>query len=171
MKIVMHRVVVIGNAAGGKSTMSKKLSVSQGLPLYTVDKFQWKPDMTHIPQRELEQPLRTLTEREHWIIDGWGPWELIEERFEKADTIILIDHPVWIHFWWAFKRLVKAIFSPKRGNYNLIVVAGRFLKIIWMIHKKARPRLLNLVDAYREDKRVYHIKSPRTLKDFELRHC
>lgn len=39
----MSRVVIIGNAEGGKSALTKKLAQAKGLPAYDVDKYQWDP--------------------------------------------------------------------------------------------------------------------------------
>ncbi len=38
----MKKVAVFGNAGGGKSTLSKRLSEITGLPLYVLDKIQYQ---------------------------------------------------------------------------------------------------------------------------------
>jgi adenylate kinase family enzyme len=37
----MTRVAIIGNAAGGKSTLADKISAARGLPCIEVDKLLW----------------------------------------------------------------------------------------------------------------------------------
>lgn len=39
----MKRIAVIGNAGGGKSTLCRKLSKAKNIPLYPIDRIQWKP--------------------------------------------------------------------------------------------------------------------------------
>jgi len=39
----MTRIAIIGNAGGGKSTISRKLRDSLRLPLHPIDQLQWRP--------------------------------------------------------------------------------------------------------------------------------
>ena len=171
----MGRVSIIGNAAGGKSTLCKKLKVAKSLPLFAVDKLQWKPGWIPVPREDVASGIKKIIIRDKWIIDGWGPWETIEERFEKSDTIILIDHKVLIHFWWAAKRQVKALLFPdsieKPEGCDLAPMTLEMFKMIWMIHKTMRPRLLQLVEEFRNKVDIFHIRSPRELKRFMARYC
>ena len=171
----MGRVIVIGNAGGGKSTLSRALSKSKGLPLHAVDKIQWKPGWTPASKKEVEEKLNEIIGDDFWIIDGWGSWATIEKRFNASDTIIFVDHSLVIHFWWALKRQIAALFFPenldKPEGCNLLDINCRMFKMIWTIHRKLRPRLLDLVNAYKGSKNVYHIKSPTKLRRFMLQHC
>jgi hypothetical protein len=40
--IIVARIVVIGNAAGGKSTLARHLAHRRGLPLFEVDRLLWQ---------------------------------------------------------------------------------------------------------------------------------
>jgi adenylate kinase family enzyme len=171
----MCRATVIGNAGGGKSTLCKKLKESKQLPLYPVDKLQWNPGWTPVPPEQISEGIREIIKKEKWIIDGWGPWETIEERCEKSDTIILVDHRIWIHLWWAAKRQIKALFRPdsieKPEGCDLVPMTWKMFKMIWIIHRDLRPKLVALVERYKETKVVYHIRSPRELNAFIAQHC
>ncbi len=50
----MRRVAVIGNAAGGKSTLARALASVQGLPHHEVDAILWKPDWTAVPEADYD---------------------------------------------------------------------------------------------------------------------
>lgn len=39
----MKRVAVFGNIGGGKSRLSRQISAATNLPLYVLDKIQFKP--------------------------------------------------------------------------------------------------------------------------------
>ena len=45
-------VAVIGNAAGGKSTLCRQLSHARKLPYFPVDKIQWRPGWQLVPESE-----------------------------------------------------------------------------------------------------------------------
>ena len=171
----MSRVAIIGNAGGGKSTLAKKLSKSKGLPLYPVDKIQWKPKWTPAPQEEIRSKLDQLIEKELWIIDGWGPWDCLEKRFEAADTIIFVDFPLRIHFWWAAKRQLKAVFMPwtieKPTGCNLVPITFRMFQMIWTIHRESLPKLSKMVDSFRGSRDVIHLRSLSDLQRFQSQHC
>jgi adenylate kinase family enzyme len=95
----MTRVAIIGNAGGGKSTLGRRLAARYDLPLFSVDQVQWQPNWIPAPPEELARELDHIASGERWIIDGWGPWTSIEQRFNAADTIVFIDLPLWVHFW------------------------------------------------------------------------
>ena len=109
----MSRVAIIGNACGGKTTLAIKLSRALRINVYLVDKIQWKPNCHRTPLAELKKKRNEILATNRWIIDGWSSWDLIAERFEAADTIIFADYSIHIHYWRAFKRQIKAIFTPR----------------------------------------------------------
>lgn len=161
----MTRVAIIGNAGGGKSTVSRELSTMLGLPLYPVDQLQWRPGWQAIPKEEFAEAHAKLIAEPRWIIDGWGDFDAIEERFRQSDTIILVDYPLWRHYWWASKRQFMCLFRPRVDGppgCPMLPVTWPLLKMIWSIHKHALPRLRSLVSGYSNQRRVFHI---RTLAD------
>jgi adenylate kinase family enzyme len=170
----MRRVAVIGNAGGGKSTLCRALSTAHALPLFPVDHFQWKPGWVPAPYQEVKQRHDEILAHEQWIIDGWGPRDLIVARFDAADTIILVDHPLYIHYWWAIKRQVRCLFVPRHDGPEgcpMVPMTWPLLKMIWEIHYRARPQLLDLVNHYRDRKQVFHIRSPYELQCFVNDNC
>jgi len=172
-KGLITRVAVIGNAGGGKSMMCRKLSASLNIPLFPIDKIQWKPGWIPAPYAEVKTEHDRLIAQERWIIDGWGTFDLIETRFKEADTIIFVDHPLFVHYWWALKRQFACIFAPRMDGPDgcpMLPMTIPLLKMIWNIHFHLRPKLLELVNRYRSGKQVIHIKSPKELRLFMLRY-
>ena len=45
----MNRIVVIGSAGSGKSTLSQKLGQIYSLPVVHLDKYYWKPNWVATP--------------------------------------------------------------------------------------------------------------------------
>ena len=170
----MTRVAIIGNAGGGKSTLSRRLSQALGLELFAIDRIQWKPGWIAASPEELKSHHDAILARERWIIDGWGTQETIVARFEAADTIILVDHPLHVHYWWALKRQFKCLFQPREDGPEgcpMLPMTWPLLKMIWIIHRHARPPLLELVNSYRDKKQVVHIHSPHELHKFIQAYC
>ena len=169
-----NRIAIIGNAGGGKSTIARQLASAKDLPLHCLDLLLWKPGWQPTPQREFDRRHNELLRQERWIIDGVASWESVERRFECADTIIFVDHSLWVHYWWAIKRQFKSLFRQRTDfveNCPMLPMTGKLLRMIWHVHRRLRPKLTALVNEYRDEKWVYHITSPRQLREFAATHC
>ncbi len=165
----MTRIAVVGNAGGGKTYLCAKLGRSLGFPVFSFDAIQWRPGWVPTSPEEVERKHDEWIGQGTWIIDGFGSWEQIEARFEAADTIILVDHPLYIHYWWALKRQVQYAFRPRPDlpeNCPMLPVTWELLKMIRNVHRREMPRLRSMVGAMEGRKRVIRLTSPRQMKDF-----
>jgi hypothetical protein len=168
----MQRIAIIGNAGGGKSILARKLSMMLALPVHEIDLLQWKPGWTAASAAELKHAHDQWLAAPAWIIDGWGSWDAIMARFDLADTIIVIDFPLALHYWWAIKRHATCLFQSNPAwpppGCRALPVTWRLLKMIWQIHRTMRPQLLELAEQYDERARVIHIRSPHEMRRLVL---
>ena len=165
----MTRVMVIGNAGGGKSTMCRALSSAHALPYFAVDKIQWKPNWVLTPDPEFTNAHEALLSQERWLIDGYGYWSSVERRISEADTIIFVDHPIWIHYWWATKRQFKSLVVGRPDGPEgcpMFPVTIRLYRMMWWLHREMRPKLIAAIEARRDAARIIHIRSPKQLAEF-----
>ncbi|OLC19908.1 MAG: hypothetical protein AUH33_04810 [Chloroflexi bacterium 13_1_40CM_68_21] len=95
----MRRIAVIGKGGGGRSTLCRALRARLGLPVRDVDEVQWLPGWQRAPLDETPRTLDTWAAADSWIIDGFGPWPVIDRRMERADTIVYVDFPLRTHLW------------------------------------------------------------------------
>ena len=162
--------MVIGNGGGGKSTLARALSGAWDLPWIEVDRIQFAPGWVRVADDEVRSALAAVHRTERWLIDGFGPWDSIVERFARADTLIWVDHPLWVHFWWAAERQIAvALGQPRLGGpegCDLSEVTRQMFEAIGRVHDELRPRLLDLVDRHREGRTVHEIRSPEALDAF-----
>jgi hypothetical protein len=100
------RIVIIGNAAGGKSTLARQLARRRKLPVIEVDRLLWQPGWQLTPEADYARKHAEAIAQEGWVIDGLGRQESIAERLARSTEIILIDMPLWMHFWLAAERQV-----------------------------------------------------------------
>jgi hypothetical protein len=104
------------------------------------------------------------------VIDGWGPWPTLERRFTAADTIVLVDHPVWVHFWWAAERQIACARGVARPDgpegCDMLDVTPRLFKMIWDIDRNFMPRLRELISTFDHGRRIHRITSPEQLDAF-----
>lgn len=165
----MTRVMVIGNASGGKSTLSRTICAVHGLPHVELDQMLWKPNWQATPEAEFRQLHSAAISQDRWLIDGVGPWPCVETRIAACDTVVFIDLPLCLHFWWAAKRQAKSlIFGRADGppDCPMWPVTLRLFRMMWWLHREIRPRLLDLVGHHRDEIRMVHIKSRKELRAF-----
>jgi len=160
---------VIGNAGGGKSTMSRELCMLYKLPYFELDKIQWQPGYLQTPAKKYNEAHQSLIAGKRWLVDGYGSWSSVLERMDAADTIIVIDHHILIHYWWATKRQFKSLFNNgevQPGNSPPWRLTLKLYKMIWQLHRTQRSKLIDEVEQRSNIKRYIHIQSPSALKHF-----
>lgn len=165
----MKRVAIFGNAGGGKSTLARELAAITGLPLYVIDKLQFRPGGIAVPYEEYLQAHAALVNSDEWIIDGFGGIKPAWERFEAADTLIHVDLPLAVHAWWVTKRFVKGLFVAPRGwpeRSPLISSTISSYRVLWPCHSRLTPKYRSYVSKVAQHKRVFHLRSRRELKLF-----
>lgn len=166
----MRRIAIIGNAGGGKTTLARRLGDRLQVPVYQVDLLQWRPGWVRAPAEIIAATHERWLAQPAWVIDGWGSMPALAQRFERSDTIILVDFPLATHYWWAIKRQVRATLRPG-GDWpppgcSAWPVTGRLLRLMWQVHTEMRPPLLKLLDAFRERRQVLTLHSPAELRRF-----
>jgi adenylate kinase family enzyme len=164
MKI--QKIAVVGNIGGGKTKLSHRLAKLHGLPLYHVDSVQFLPDLKMRPNPESIALITEFEAQSSWVIDGYGPLELIENRFTRADRIVFIDLPLWQHLWWYSKRVFKNIFSqrkemPKGCSELKFSHIKRLYKQILTMHKQMRPELIKIFARENLKDKVVFVRNKR----------
>lgn len=143
------KIVVVGNIAGGKTELSRRLARVHSVPITHVDSLQFLPGMKIRPLDETRKALKSITDQENWLIDGYGPLDLIEKRFQMADHVVFVDFPIWRHYWWCTKRQIQNLWSRREelpeGCYELTYEhTMKLYKTLWQMHTKMRPELLRI---------------------------
>jgi hypothetical protein len=162
-----ERIAIIGNAAGGKSTLARQLAARFELPYVEVDSIQWGPSWELVPEGIVRAELARAQQDPRWVIDGFGPWPVIEARFSRADAIVFVDLPLWMHYEWAANRQLALMTGAARGfGERDAPPTGALFETMWRVHTDFRPRLLELVEAHRKHAQVFHITTPDELEAF-----
>jgi len=164
----MDRIAIVGNAGGGKSVLARALGEALGLPVHTVDDVQWRPGWTRAPLDEVAAAHAAWLVGPRWVIDGWGSWELMAERFAAADTIVLVDFPLRVHYRWAIKRQLECAVGLRRDwpppGCAALPITRELLRLMKRVHLEMRPRLVVLLDEPKLREKVVTLRSPRELR-------
>ena len=164
----MKRVAVFGNAGAGKSTLARRLAELTRLPLYVIDKLQFRDGGEAVPHEDYLEAHAELLRSDAWIIDGYGSIATAWDRFAKADTLVYIDLPLLTHYWWVTKRLAKGLFAAPEGwpaNSPLWSSSIQSYKVVGRCHRGLTPKYRQYV-AEATSKRVHHLKSGADITAF-----
>ncbi|WP_373999344.1 hypothetical protein [Bdellovibrio bacteriovorus] len=162
----IQKISVVGNAGGGKTALSRRLAEIHKLPLTHVDSIQFVAGMNIRPHKESISILTDVQNRDAWIIDGYGPLDIIEKRFRAADRVIFIDFPLWRHYWWCTKRQIQNLWSrreelPEGCNEATWAHTKKLYKTLWQVHTKMRPELLRIFARENLKGKVIYVRTLR----------
>jgi len=130
----VERVVVLGNGASGKSRFARELSELTGIASTDLDSVFWSSDLVPTPRDEWRQMQGELAKRDRWILDGdLGPYDALDVRLRRADTIVLFDLATVVCAWRAVRR------SRQRVD---------FWRWLFTWRRRFRPKILGAITEY-----------------------
>jgi len=145
----MSRVVIIGNAGAGKSTLARKLAARRELPHIEIDRLLWQEGWKTTPAEVYEQRHARAIAGDRWVIDGLGHRMSISDRIARATEIILIDMPLWMHFWLAAERQIawaRGSIDHVPGGITQMPPTQRLFRAIWEVEHDWMPTVRSLCD-------------------------
>jgi hypothetical protein len=149
---VAKRVIILGRGGAGKSTLARALGEMSGLPVVELDKHFWKSGLQPTPLDEWIRLQEELAAHQHWIMDGdLGPYDALWVRLRRADTVIILDFPLPLCAWRAFRR------GAENVDFWLWVLTWGWT---W------RPKLMREITAHARHARVHVLRTPAAVRRF-----
>lgn len=148
----MNRVLVIGCAGAGKSTVARQVADITGLPLIHLDQHFWRPGWVESDKAVWASKVEALIAESHWIMDGHYGGSL-PLRLARADTTIFLDLPRWLCLWRVLQRTLLHLGRtredmtqgcPERFDWL-------FFKYIWTYQRDQKPRIMRALQNYTGD--------------------
>lgn len=169
---MVRKVAIIGNSGGGKTRLARRLGQIHGLPVTHVDSVQFLPGMVIRPHAQSIEILDEVHTHDEWIIDGYGPLDILEERLALADKIVMVDFPIWRHAWWCAKRQVQNLWSPRaelpEGCHEVSwAQTRRLFKALRNVHEKMHPEMRRILQRPAHREKVIWI---RTVAEWNALH-
>jgi adenylate kinase family enzyme len=170
----VERTVVIGNAGGGKSTLARKLAARRRLPHREIDALLWQPGWQLTPSAVYEAEHARMIGEGRWVIDGLGHRESIPARLDRATEIILVDMPLWMHFWLAAERQIAwsagRLADPPGGAAAMPPTEDLF-RTIWEVDRDWMPGIRRLIAVEeRHGKQVHRLATIEEVSRFADSH-
>lgn len=146
----MQRVLVLGRGGAGKSTLARAVGSLTGLPVHELDTYFWQHGLLPMEPEAWRKTQQRLAAAPAWVMDGdLGPYDALDVRLPRADTILLLDYGFAICGWRAARR------SRERRDFWLWV---------WHYRRRHLPLVLRALDTHAPAATVYRLRSPRAAR-------
>lgn len=152
----MRRVLVLGCPGAGKSTLARSLGEALSLPVVHLDKLWWKSGWINRTEGEFDALLDAVLLGEEWVIDG-NYLRTLPRRLERCDAVVLLDYPRRVCLLRALRRILtwRGRTRPDMAADCPERLDGEFVRWIWEFHRTQRPQVLELLDGWTGELRVF----------------
>ena len=154
------RIVIIGDAGRGKTTLAKKLSKKLGVPMHSTDDLFWKVKFSIQEEPAVrEQKASELFYNPEWIVEG-TTHDMLKFGYEPSELIIHLMFPSIIMQWYAITR--RAVIRH-RNKTEKETIRGVFLLCRHVLYKKYK------LEYKKNDPTIQENLAPYKHKVVELR--
>ncbi|MFZ0657806.1 MAG: hypothetical protein WAM05_03765 [Candidatus Binataceae bacterium] len=155
----MARIVILGCAGSGKTTLARELGERIGAPVICLDAI-WQPDW----EEEDVPTFRALVEKAHaadaWISDGNFALATFDIRLPRATAVIWLERSRLSCAWRAITRVFK------RGEAHRIGKLPEVLAFIWKFDRVNRPMIETTRVTHGPDVPVRRLTGSRAIAAF-----
>lgn len=164
-----ERIVILGNAGSGKSTLSRILGARFDYPVTHLDRLFWGPGWTKPVPEEFRTKVRQAINAPKWVSEGNYPRRTFDLRLPKADLIIWLNTPRIVCL---FRVLIRSLRNKKRPDMPVGCTEEinsefiSFLQYVWNFENSYRPQIEKLRIIHGHNVPVIHLKNKRQIKQF-----
>jgi len=157
------KILIIGNIACGKTRLARQIHQFLNIPILHVDRIQFDPQLNIQPHPQTIRQIQEFQNQDSWLIDGHGPLDILIQSFEKADTIVFCDYPVWKIYLFLSLRWLKILFGFKRQElpaHSSELQWAHFIKsyrTVKKIDKVMRPQIIQILSRPELKTKVHRI--------------
>lgn len=163
----MRRVMIVGCAGAGKTTLARRLAEASGLPLVHLDFHYWRPGWQLPDLEDWRKRVCALAGASEWIMDG-NYSNTYDVRMPRADTLIWLDYPrsvclrrVLLRTLTGYGRTRSDLPESCPERFDLA-----FLRYVWNFPDKYRPRIANAIGRFGGHLRIAHLRRDRDAEGF-----
>lgn len=155
----VRRIVLLGCAGQGKTTLGRKLAARLGAPFVCLDDI-WQKGWSDADVPRFRALLVAAHSGDGWISDGNFAAATFDLRLPRAQLIVWLDRPRLGCAWRALTRVFRADESHRFGGLH------KAMAFIWNFDQVNRPRIEAARKQHGPDVPVLHLTSERAIGDF-----
>ena len=130
----MARLVILGCAGSGKTTLARQLGERTGASVICLDSI-WQPHWTEKDVAAFRSLVKKAHAGDEWISDGNFALATFDMRLPRATVVIWLERPRLSCVWSAITRVFK------RHEVHRIGKLAEVLAFIWNFDQVNRPRI------------------------------
>jgi adenylate kinase family enzyme len=147
----MARIVILGCAGSGKTTLARQLGEHTGAPVICLDAI-WQPEWEEKDVPTFRALIKEAHASEEWISDGNFAAASFDIRLARATLVVWLERSRLYCAWRAIIRVFR------RGEAHRIGKLGEVLAFIWKFDRLNRPRIEALRVCYGPDVPVCRLR-------------
>jgi adenylate kinase family enzyme len=155
----MVRIVILGCAGSGKTTLARELGERTGAPVICLDAI-WQP---HWEEKDVPA-FRALIKKAHavdaWISDGNFALATFDIRLSRATLVIWLERSKLSCAWRAITRVFKRSEAHRIGKLTDV------LAFIWKFDRVNRPQIERARVSHGPDVPVCRLTGSRDIAAF-----
>lgn len=106
----MDRVVVLGSSGSGKTTVSRQLSATLGVPCLEMDSVYHLPGWTEIDNKTFRRQVSEFVRGDRWVVDGnYTSHGTAEFVWPRVDTVVWLDLPKNVVMRQVIRRTLRRV--------------------------------------------------------------
>ena len=108
-----NRIIILGPAGSGKTTLSKFISKEFNIEAIHLDKEYWLPNWQRPEVSDWNEKLQKYVDKQSWVIDG-NYIDSLDIRLERADLVIMLDIDLKTCIKSIVLRTIKGYFIKRK---------------------------------------------------------
>jgi len=159
MIATMSRVVILGCAGSGKTTLARQLGERTGAPVISLDAI-WQPQWTEDDVANFRTLIKQAHAGDTWISDGNFSVATFDIRLPRATLVVWLDRSRL----FCARRAISRVFQP--GHDHRIGDLAKVLRYIWNFDRINRPLIETQRVAHGPQVPVCRLSSNREIDGF-----
>jgi adenylate kinase family enzyme len=171
----LARINVVGTSGSGKTTFSRKLAATLGIPAIELDRLYWEANWTQPNDDVFFERIAKALDAPNWVLDG-NYDRTVPVKWRNVTTVIWLDYSFARTFAQSIRRAVGRAMTQEElwpGTGNRESFRQTFLSkqsvLLWMIktHGKMRRRYQRVMnDPQFAALHFIRLQSPREARLF-----
>jgi adenylate kinase family enzyme len=129
---MLDRIVILGCAGSGKTTLAKRICEATGSTLICLDSI-WRPMWTDADVPRFREILTEAHGQDRWVSDGNFATATFDVRLPRATLILWLERPRSV----CVRRAILRPFSPDEPHS--LRDLWKVLKFVWNFNRRNRP--------------------------------
>lgn len=160
------KIHIIGCSGSGKTYLAKSLAQKYHIPHFDLDDLQWDNTAESYgvkrPPEERDAILEELLTHDSWIIEGiYYAW--VEQCFEDADIIYLLDMPKYLYQYRILRRSLRRKLGLEAGKRETLKSILALLKWTDTFQKKNMVEIASILEKYAD--KVQRLSSRKAVQN------